>query len=151
MAQPRTLSFRNFKIYISDTDSPGVYTAPCGFNQKALTITADTSDVNVPDCDNPEDPAWVERAVTALSAVVNGSGVMAMASLATWRAWMLAATARTVRVQFDDTGANGGGYYEGDAILQELGHAVQLGADGNKAQLNVNIISTGEWAWTSAS
>jgi hypothetical protein len=150
VSAPRTLSFSNFKVYISDTDSPGVYTAPCGFTQKALTIDAETSDVTVPDCDNPEDPAWTERSVTALSATITGAGVMAMASLTTWQTWALAATARTVRVEFDDTGANGGGYYEGDAILQSLGHAVALGSDGNKAQLNVNIISTGEWTWTAA-
>lgn len=150
MSAPRTLSFSNFKVYISDTDSPGVFTAPCGFIQKSLTIEAATSDATVPDCDTPEDPAWTERAVTALSATINGSGIMAMASLTTWRTWMLAATARTVRVEFADTGANGGGYYEGDAILQNLGHAVALGSDGNKAQLTANIVSTGEWTWTSA-
>jgi hypothetical protein len=150
MAAPRTLSFSNFKVYVSDTDSPGVFTAPCGFTQKSLEITAETSDTNVPDCDTPEDPAWTERAVTALSAAIAGQGVMAMASLTTWRTWMLAANARTVRVEFADTLANGGGYYEGDAICQSLGHAVALGADGNKAQLSVNLVSTGEWTWTPA-
>lgn len=150
MAAPLTLSFSNFRVYISDTDSPGVYTAPCGFTQKSLVIDAETSDTNVPDCDSPEAAAWTERAVTALSATINGSGVMAMASLALWRNWALAATARTVRVEFNETGANGGGYYEGDAILQSLGHAVTLGSDGGKVQLNVNMISTGAWTWTAA-
>ncbi len=150
MAQPLTLSFSNFKVYISDTDSPGVYTQPCGFTQKSLTLTAETSDTTVPDCTTPEDPAWTERGVTALSAAVNGQGVMAMASLSTWRTWMLAGTSRTVRVEFNETLANGGGYYEGNAILQNLGHAVQLGADGNKVQLTVDMVSDGEWTWTSA-
>jgi hypothetical protein len=150
MAQPRTLSFGNFKVYIGSNDSPGTYTAPCGFNQKALTIEAETSDTTVPDCDDPEAISWTERGVTALSATVNGSGVMAMASLELWRTWMLAGTPRTVRVEFDDTGANGGGYYEGDAILQSLGHSVALGSDGNKTQLAVNIVSSGAWTWTAA-
>lgn len=150
MAAPRTLTFSNFKVYIGSSDSPGTYSEPCGFTQKSLTIDAETSDTNVPDCDTPEDPAWTERSVTALSATINGSGVMAMASLATWRTWMLAAEARQIRVEFDDTLANGGGYYEGDAILQSLGHAVALGSDGNKAQLSVNIVSTGEWTWVPA-
>lgn len=150
MAQPRTLSFSNFKIWISDTDSPGVFTAPCGFREKSLTITAETSETNVPDCDNPEDPAWIERAVTALSAAVNGNGVMAMASLTTWRTWMLAANARTVRVELNDTGANGGGYYEGDALIVSLGHEAALGTEAGKVQLPVQLLSTGEWTWTAA-
>jgi hypothetical protein len=150
MAKPLTLSFSNFVIYVGNNDSPGVFTAPCGFTQKALTITADTSDTTVPDCDTPEAPAWTERGVNALSAEVNGSGVMAMASLTTWRSWMLAADARTVRVVFDETLANGGGYYEGDAIVQSLGHSVALGSDGNKTQLAVNLVSSGEWTWTDA-
>lgn len=150
MALPLTLSFSNFKVYISDTDSPGVYTAPCGFTQKSLVIDAETSDTTVPDCDSPEAAAWTERAVTALSATINGSGVMAMASLSLWREWALSAQARTVRVEFNETGANGGGYYEGDAILQSLGHAVALGSDGGKVQLSVNMISDGAWTWTAA-
>jgi hypothetical protein len=150
MAQPRTLPFSDFLIYIGSNDSPGTYATPCGFNQKSLSFDAETSDTTIPDCDTPEDPAWTTRSVSALGATVTGSGVMAMASLTTWRTWMLAADVRQVRVVFDDTLANGGGYYEGDAILQNLGHAVALGSDGNKVQLNVNIVSTGEWTWTDA-
>lgn len=151
MAKPLTLSFANFKIWLNDSNSPGVFTAPCGFTQKSLTIDAATSDATVPDCDDQEAPAWTERAVTALSATVNGQGVMAMASLTLWREWMLAAESRIVRVEFDDTGANGGGYYQGNAILQSLGQSVALGSDGNKTQLAVNLVSDGEWTWTDAS
>lgn len=150
MAKPRTLTFSNFKVWIADSASPGVFTAPCGFNQKALNLTAETSDTNVPDCDDPEAPAWTERGVTALSAEVTGQGVMAMGSLEAWREWFLAAESRMVRVEFDDTLANGGGYYQGLAIVTNLGHAVALGSDGNKAQLSVTLVSDGEWTWTDA-
>lgn len=150
MARPTTLSFGNFKIWIADADSPGAYLAPCGFTQKALTIDATTSDTTVPDCDDPEAPAWTERGVTALSATVTGQGIMAMESLEKWREWMLAAESRAVRVEFDASVPSGGGYYSGSAILQSLGHSVALGSDGNKAQLAVNLVSDGEWTWTAA-
>lgn len=148
MAKPTTLSFGNFKIWIEDANSPNSFIAPCGFTQKALTIDADVSDTTVPDCADPEAPAWAERAVSALSATVTGSGVMAMESLSLWRTWMLLATSRQVRVEIDAGVANGGGYYSGDAILQSLGHSVALGSDGNKVQLNVNLVSDGEWVFT---
>jgi hypothetical protein len=65
MAKPTTLSFANFKVYLGDGASPETFVAPCGFVQKALTLDATTSDTNVPDCDDPEAPAWTERGITA--------------------------------------------------------------------------------------
>lgn len=150
MAKPTTLSFGNFKIWVADADSPGSFVAPCGFTQKSLTIEADVSDATVPDCDDPEAPAWKERAVTALSATVAGQGVLAMESLALWREWALSGASRAVRVEFDAGVPNGGGYYSGDAILQNLGQSTALGSDGNKAQLSVNLVSDGEWVWNAA-
>jgi hypothetical protein len=150
MAKPTTLNFANFKIWVEDPDSPNSFVAPCGFTQKALTIDATTSDFNVPDCDDPEAPAWTAREVTALSATVTGQGVMAMESLSLWRDWALSGASRAIRVELDAGVPNGGGYYMGDGILQSLGHSVALGADGNKVQLPVNIISDGEWTWVEA-
>lgn len=148
MAKPTTLSFGNFKVWIADRDSPNSFVAPCGFTQKSLTIDAAVSDTTVPDCDDPEAPAWTERAVTALSATVTGQGVMAMESLELWREWALAADSIAVRVEFDAAVPAGGGFYSGNAILQSLGQSVALGSDGNKTQLSVNIVNDGEWIWT---
>lgn len=150
MAKPRTLSVGNFKIFVGDTDSPGVFTAPCGFTQKALILSAANSETNVPDCDDPEAAAWTERGVTALSAQVTGQGVMAMGSLELWREWFMSAAPRWIRVEFDDTGGPDRGYYEGQAILSSLGHSVALGSDGSKTQLQVTVDSSGEWTWTDA-
>jgi hypothetical protein len=150
MAKPRTLSFGKFTISISGGDSPDNWIAPCGFTQKALSIDSETSDFNLVDCDSPEAPAWVTRAVTALSASVTGQGVMAMASLATWRNWALSGLEKNIRVTIDDTLANGGGYWQGPAILQTLGNSVALGSDGNKTQQSVSMVSSGEWTWTDA-
>jgi hypothetical protein len=150
MAQPRTLGFGSFKVWVGDGESPEQFTAPCGFTQKALTLESDVSDFNVPDCDDPEAAAWKARSIAAHSASVTGSGVMAMASLETWREWKAGSVSRNIRIEFDDTLANGGGYYEGAAVLQTLGFSVALGSDGNKAQQNVNIVSDGEWTWVPA-
>lgn len=143
MAQPTTLNFSAVVVYIGNNDSPGTFTAPCGFNQKSLTLDNETSDVTVPDCDSPEAAAWIQRAVTARSVTVNGSGVLATESYTLWQGW--GAETRTVRVVL-----TGLGYWEGDAILQSLGHSAALGSDGNKVQISANIVSTGEWAWTAA-
>jgi hypothetical protein len=148
MAAPRTLKFGDFKIWIEDPDNPGVFIAPCGFTQKALTITGSTSDVVIPDCDDPDAAAWVGRGIASLSAEFNGSGVFALDGHAKWRKRMLAAASFPVRVEFADTGANGGGYYSGNAVLTTLGEAVQRGADGGKTTANVAGQSDGAWIWT---
>src|SRR5690349_17841274 len=121
MAKPTTLAFGSFLVYINTADSPDTFVAPCGFTQKALTLSAATSETTVPDCDDPTAPAWTERAVSALSAQITGQGVMALESLDEWREWYESADQRLVRIEFDTTLALNGGYYEGYAILTNLG------------------------------
>jgi hypothetical protein len=144
LAKPTTDSFANFKIYVESADSPGVFVAPCGFVNKSLTLTSASSTSILPDCEDPEAPAWEAAAVTALSAAVNGSGVMAEESYETWRAWWASGAAKTIRVE------KSLGYWEGSAIVNELGESVALGSEGNRIQLAVSLRNDGEWAWTPA-
>lgn len=150
MAKPTTLGFASFKVYINTANSPDTFVAPCGFTQKALTLSSASSETLVPDCDDPTAPAWTEREVSSLSAQISGQGVMALESLDEWRAWWESGASRLVRVQFDTTGANNGGYYEGLAILSNLGFNTALNQDGNKVQLSVSIDNAAEWLWTAA-
>ena len=150
MAKARTTSFSKFVVELGDNANPQGFVAPCGFVNKGFELTAQTSDVNVPDCDDPEAPAWVERGVTSLSAQVTGSGVAALESMATWRAWFMSGQAKTVRVNIDLPAADGGGYYEFPALLTTLSQTVQLGENGNKLQQSVTIQSSGQVAFTPA-
>ena len=149
MTKPTTTTFGKFLVEL-ETATPGTFAAPCGFTQKGFELTAATSETNVPDCDNPEAPAWVERGVTSFSAQITGSGVMAMGSLTTWREWFLSGAAKNVRVHVNESSANGGGHYDFAALLTNLGHSTQLGSDGNKVQQSVTIQSTGAVTWTAA-
>ncbi len=84
MAPPITARFGKFRVLLGDGASPVVYTAPCGFTSKSLTLTKDLTDVNLPDCDDPDAVAWVGRDASSLSASVSGEGVMASQSVETW-------------------------------------------------------------------
>jgi hypothetical protein len=84
MAPPITARFGKFRVLIGDGADPIVYTAPCGFTSKSLTLTKDLTDVNLPDCDDPDAVAWVGRDASSLSASVSGEGVMASQSVETW-------------------------------------------------------------------
>ena len=144
MAQPATTSFGRFLVELGDGATPTEgFTSPCGFTNKGFELTAAVSEINVPDCDNPEAPAWVQRGVTSYSAQITGSGVMALGSAKTWRDWFLSGVTKNVRVHINESAANNGGYYQFPALLTTLGASVALGSDGNKVQQSVTIQSGG--------
>jgi tail tube protein len=84
MAQPTTARFGKFKVYLGDASSPIVYTSPCGFTSKSLTLTKNLNEVNIPDCDDPDAVAWVGRDASSLSASISGEGVLASESVEDW-------------------------------------------------------------------
>ena len=146
--QPKTLPFGKFKVFVGDGATPTEgFDAPCGFTQKALQLSAETNTQAIPDCVDPDAPAWQAREVSTLSANVSGSGVIAMEDYETWRQWFLSAAGKNIRVQFDSAAANGGGYWQGRAVLTSLQHNANL---GNKAELSVTMESDGAWDWTDA-
>lgn len=84
MAQPTTIRFGKLRVLIGDSNSPINYAAPCGFTSKALTLAKNLTDVNLPDCELPDAPAWVGRDVESLTASITGEGVMAAESVEVW-------------------------------------------------------------------
>lgn len=147
MAQPKTLKFGLFKVYLGDGADPEAFSAPCGFTQKALSLSAQTNDQQIPDCDDPDAPFWTSREVNSLSASVSGSGLIAMEDYERWRNAFLAAETVSVRVELDESAANGGGYWQGKAIVTSLQHTANL---GNKSELAVSLESDGAWTWVDA-
>lgn len=83
MAKPTTVRFGKFRIKL-ETSTPGTYAAPCGFTSKSLTLTKNLSEVNIPDCDDPDAVAWVGRDAESLSAAVSGEGIIAAESVEAW-------------------------------------------------------------------
>ena len=85
MAQPTTARFGKFRVLIGDSNSPINYTAPCGFTSKSLVLSKNLTEVNLPDCDDPDAPAWVGRDVQSLTASISGQGVLAAESVEVWQ------------------------------------------------------------------
>lgn len=84
MAQPTTVKFGKFRVLLGDSNSPINYAAPCGFSSRSLTFSKNLTEVNLPDCDDPDAVAWVGRDVASLSAAISGQGVLAYESADTW-------------------------------------------------------------------
>jgi TP901-1 family phage major tail protein len=141
MAKPTTLTFGKLLVLLGDGNSPEVFAAPCGLTTKGFDLSASSNDIQVPDCDNPDAPAWTERVVRALSGRVSGSGVMAVESFDTWKDWFISGEAANVRIKFNDAAL---GYYYGGFILSSLNYR---GAIGDKVTVEVTMESDGQIQW----
>lgn len=147
MAKPTTTTFGHILIYVGDGATPEVFTAPCGLTSKSLEVKSDTSSTALPDCDDPDAPAWNDTATKALSANVSGEGILAMESLSLWRKWVMGGASKNVRVVVNETLAKGGGMWSGAAVLTSF----KVSADtGEKPKVSINIESDGQWIWTDA-
>lgn len=147
MAKPKTLRGSKFLIQIEDSDSPATYVAPCALTAKSIDFAAESNEFNVPDCSDPDAPTHTERVVSALSAGISGSGVLAMDALDTWRSWFDSGEEKNIRVKLDATLADGGGHWQMSAILTGLSVS---GNTGELAQIEVTIASNGAWTWVPA-
>lgn len=148
MALPTTKRFGQFLVKLGDGATPEVFSAPCGFTEKSLSLSAETSDQTIPDCADPDAAAWTAREISRLSGEVAGQGLLAVEAISTWRTWFLSADPKNVRIEISGTGAAGGGYYAGSFLLTSF----ELGATlGEKVTCNVTMVSDGAVAWTAAS
>lgn len=142
MARPTTFVGSSVAIFLESSTAPGTFNRPCGLNSHSASFTKNTTEVLVPDCDDPELPAWVARGVESLDFSANGSGILAAEALDDW--WDAFNTTESVRARIyvgkpSDT-ANGR-YWEG--LVHITGFEI-TGERGNRAQATVSVVSDGE-------
>ncbi len=142
MAKPTTISAAKLSIWVGNGESPEVFAAPCGLTTRGIKFSADSNSIVVPDCNDPDLPAWIERVVRSLSVTINGSGVLAKEALQTWREWFLSGAPLNVRVVLDGVGW---GYFSGSFILSSF---EVTGEIGNKVQTTIQADSDGPVTWT---
>src|SRR5262245_42004282 len=143
MAKPTTFPFKDLIILIGDGATPTEgFTAPCGLTTKNFELSANSNEVQVPDCDDPDAPAWIERVVATMTGDIAGNGVMAKESFTLWRDWALQGVTKNARVQIVGTGM---GYYGGAFILSSFAISADL---GDKVQVDIAMDSDGQITWT---
>lgn len=148
MAKPVTASAAKLLILLESTTTPGTFAAPCGLTTKGISFAAESNDVTVPDCDDPDLPAWTERMIRALSATISGSGVLALEAFDDWQAYLFGGVARNCRVKIDVPAANNGGYFQGRFILTRFGLTGEI---GNKIRVDaVELQNDGPVTWVAA-
>lgn len=145
MAKPITVNASKMLVKLETTPSSGTFAAACGMTTKGINFTKDTNEVNVPDCDDPDAPAWKERGVVAMSAEVSESGILAMEALATWQAFFEATSSRNCQIWLDVPVTEHGGHWDGKFHLTGFNVTAE---QGNKVQAAITMQSDGPVSWT---
>jgi predicted secreted protein len=143
MAQPTVLPGTKLFILVGNGATPEVFATPCGLTSNGVDFTASTNTTLIPDCDDPELPAWEAKDINALSAQVTGSGVMAVESFDVWNDWFQDATIKNVQIKLD---APALGHWLGTFVLSSLKYG---GVRGEKVKLDITLVNSGAVAWVS--
>lgn len=139
MAQATTIKAGKIRILLGDSATPIVYSAPCGFTQRSVSINKGLEDVNVPDCDDPDKVDWIGRDATSLSITVSGDGVLATESVEKWLDAVESLDAVPVKIEMEF--ATKTITWTGKMQVESL----EIGAtNGQRATLSVSMQSDGE-------
>lgn len=144
--KPTTTRGGKIRVMLGDDSSPQVFSAPCGLSQRSITLSKGLNEVQIPDCDNPDEVTWTGRDASSLSISISGEGVLASESIETWvEAWEdVESVDVRVEVEFPVTTY----IWTGKMHVETL----EIGANnGERATISVSMQSDGEMVRTSES
>lgn len=143
MTKPTTLPAGKYLILLGNGASPEIFAAPCGLTTKGFNQSKSVQETVVPDCDNPDAAAYVERGVDSISGEISGSGVLALEAFDTWRLAFESGGSINCRIKLDQVGL--GGYYQGAFVMTQFNMTAQR---GQKINVDVTLQSDGAYTWT---
>ena len=148
MADPNTTN--NFLIHIGDGGDPTeLFSWLCGAKARSVTLTNNTGEVETLDCTDPTgEVAAINRFMTSQDTSMSISGQIDKNALPTLRAWADDGNAKNVRIVFDESAANNGGYWQLPALLTSLEIAQESAKD--LTTFTAEISGAGRRAWTDA-
>lgn len=139
MANIDTIKGALVQILVGDGATPEVFDHRCMINtSRGIQWSSTTSQNPVPDCDNPEDPAWLETEVDGLVCTIDGAGRVDVADVEFWDDWFISGAAKNVRFKLNKTG---GSYWEGAFKLTQWG--ISAADRQEKAEGAITLVSTG--------
>jgi len=142
MAQVNTILGTKVLIKIGNGASPEVFTHPCLINlDRGIQFTANGNKVEVPDCDNPDAPAWIEFVKQTMECALSGAGKLdaVAATISEYSDWLADENSKNVQIWLDTIG-----YWHGAFQLTAFG---VTGTRGNKAEVSLGMESDGPVLW----
>lgn len=113
MAQVNKLSGTQLYVKIETAPASGTFTHPCLINAKrGLQFSSNAGKIIIPDCDNPEDPAWEEVLKDGLSCTITGAGKLdnVLATIQFYDAWFQSDNAKNVQAWLGAVGKWAGAF-----------------------------------------
>lgn len=133
-----TVKIRGTQLFIKvgDGQSPETFDHPCLISAKrGIKFSCSANKIVIPDCDNPDDPAWVEVIKDALSASIDGAGKLDVTAVPTYDDWFRNPDPKNVEVWLKDKG-------HWDGAFQLTGWEVD-GDRNDYAEASITLESTG--------
>jgi predicted secreted protein len=128
------------RVLLGDGATPTeAFTAPCGLTTKSLTVTQNLSEVNIPDCDDPDAPFWIARDTVSLSVQVSGEGVLAAEAEDVWLDAAYSTESVNARVEIEFT--TGTRTFAGAFKVDSFGVNA---ASGERVSVSISMQSDGE-------
>jgi hypothetical protein len=147
MALAKTLRFGQQLLLIGNGAEPEVFAPLCGFTSLNLTVNIETSSTNIPDCEDPDLPAWLASDEVSKQMVLGGQGVLDTDAVQIEEDWILEGGEKNFRWLREGSAANGGGYWSAPGILSTY---EQTGERGQRWNRNVGITLNGRPTFTPA-
>lgn len=148
MTTPAVMNGTKLLIQLGDGEVSEQFPHPCMINAaRGIAFSSSTNDQIVPDCDDPELPAWIDRDRDGLTASITGSGVLHTSGLNDFWEWFTQAESRNIRVKVDVASGVGGGYWAMAAHLTEFS---VTGERKQNATFDCTIMSDGAATWVAA-
>lgn len=144
MAQPTVIAGTKLLILVGNGAQPEVFASPCGLTTRSFDLAASTNTTLIPDCDDPEAPAWEAKDVNALSATISGAGVLAVESFDLWNVWFMSAESKNIQIKLNHAEL---GHWEGSFIITSF----KVGGErGGKATIDMTMVNDGTVVWVPA-
>lgn len=138
MTQITRLRGTQLYIKVGDGGGPETFAHPCLINTKrGIQFKSSSNKIIVPDCTNPDDPAWSEAIKDALSATVNGAGVLdnVLATIQFYDGWFRSNTPKNVQIWLGTVGKWAGAF--------DLNEFAITGDRGANAEITLTLESNG--------
>lgn len=146
MAQAKTFRRSGLRLLLGDGADPEGFATPCGLLERAITLSKELGETNVPDCDDEDAAPWTERDVTAKSATISGSGVLDEDALPVWRGFYESDVSKNCRIELWRNGAKVG-HWQGAFHIESFNPAAP---EAGRVTLEISLASDGAVLWTAA-
>lgn len=148
MAPIKGVKGEKLLVQIGDGASPEVFSIDCLINaERGIKFSSDTTNTNLPDCENPSLPAWKATNKDGFGAEISGAGKVHAPSVKLFWNWFNSDEGKNVCVLVDVAAGIGGGYWLGSFKLTDFD---VTGTPKEYADCNITLHSDGVVTWVDA-